>query len=149
MIPIILWQEHLQATQQQRKQHTKYTLETKQLAVEKINKGIMDKEISQHLNIPRGTISKWRHTLDKGLSITIGQRGGAYNVKITPLNSCYIKKRIDDHCWVTIKNLQGVIRIHFGLLISESTLAKHIDEKLQITYNHLQVNQSNETWKQY
>ena len=43
----------------------------------------MDKEISQHLNIPRGTISSWRHTLDKGLSITIGRRGGAYNVKIT------------------------------------------------------------------
>ena len=121
---------HLQATQQQQqKKYTKHTLETKQLAAEKINKGIMDKE---------RTISSWRHTLDKKLSITIGLRI-AYNVKITPLISCYIKEKIDDHCWVPIKNLQKVIRIHYGWLISESALAKHIDKKLNVTYKLIKV----------
>ena len=91
--------------QRQRSKYTKYTLATKQLAVEKINQGIMDKDISLHLNIPRGTISSWRHTLDNGLSIFIGRRGGAHNVKTTPAISCYIKERIDDHCLIYYKRL--------------------------------------------
>ena len=35
--------------------------------------------------------------------------------------------------------MQGVIRLHFGLLISESALAKHIDKKLNVTYKLIKV----------
>ena len=35
--------------------------------------------------------------------------------------------------------MQGVIRLHFEVLISESALAKHIDEKLNVTYKLIKV----------
>ena len=91
------------------------------------------------MGVKIGTINSWIRILNKGLTITKGRRGGAYNVKIKTPVSDYIKERIDSECWVTMKDLQGVIRIQFGLEISESALATHIDEKLNISYTLIKV----------